>query len=268
MEAVFTSFEKDVLEASAEVPVLADFWAEWCGPCRALGPVLEELAADANGTWRLVKVNVDENQEAAQAYQVQGIPACKLFHHGEVIGEFTGALPKPQVIRWLEEHLPSAEKDAVTRVDELIEAGQVDQARSILESLHQDDPDQMDFAVRLARLTFGGDPRKAAALVESIELGHPAYEEADAIRTLGKLAAQTDRSELGDGWRLYSEGNVALAEGDYGTALDRWIEAIAGGHRELDDDGPRRACIALFILLGERHELTQSRRRAFSSALF
>lgn len=268
MEAVFTSFEKDVIEASSELPVLADFWAEWCGPCRALGPVLEELAAEADGVWRLVKVNVDENQEAAQAYGVQGIPACKLFHHGEVIGEFTGALPKPQVTQWLKDHLPSADKDAVARVDSLIETGQVDEARTILESHHQADPDQMDFALRLARLTFGGDPGKAVALVESIEIGHPAYEEADAIRTLGKLAAQTDPSESGDGWRLYVEGNVALAEGDYGTALDRWIEAIAGGHRELDDDGPRRACIALFKLLGEQHELTQSRRRAFSSALF
>jgi putative thioredoxin len=268
MEAVFTSFEKDVIEASADLPVLVDFWAEWCGPCRALGPVLEELAADAGGAWRLVKVNVDENQEAAQAYQVQGIPACKLFHQGEMIGEFTGALPKPQVKQWLQDNLPSADKDAVSQVDGLIEAGQVEQARSILESLNQSDPDQVDFAVRLARLTFGRDPVKAAALVESIEVGDPAFEEADAIRALGQLAVLTEPSGSGDGWRLYVEGNVALAKGDYGAALDRWIEAIAGGHREIDDDGPRKACIALFKLLGEEHEITRSRRRAFSSALF
>ncbi len=267
MEAVFTLFEKDVIEASADVPVLVDFWAEWCGPCRALGPVLEELVAEGDGAWCLVKVNVDENQETAQAFQVRGIPACKLFYQGEVIGEFTGALPKPQVKQWLNDHLPSAGKDAVARIDDLIEAGQVDQARSILESLHQGDPDQIDLAVRLARLTFADDPERAAALVESIDEGHPAFEDADAIRTLGRLAGLPDAAESG-GWKLYGEGNVALVQGDYDTALDRWIEAIANGHREIDDDGPRRACIALFKLLGEHHETTKSRRRAFSSALF
>lgn len=268
MEAVYKSFEKDVIKASEDCPILVDFWAEWCGPCRALGPVLEDLAGEADGAWRLVKVNVDEDQEAAQAYQVRGIPACKLFSKGRVIAEFTGALPKPQVKQWLDEHLPSADKDAIARVDALIEAGNLDQARSSLESCIQDAPDQMDFAIRLARLIFQEDSESALGLVESIEPGHSSFEDADAIRTLGRLASLTEPVESSNGWDLYVAGNVALGSADYATALDRWSETIQTGSREIDDDGPRRACIALFKLLGEGHEITQSRRRAFSSALF
>ena len=111
MEAVFESFQADVIEASHEVPILVDFWAEWCGPCRFLGPVLEKAEAKANGKWRLVKINVDEHQDIAQQFRVQGIPACKLFHKGAVIGEFTGALQEPQVNAFFDEHLPTEEKE-------------------------------------------------------------------------------------------------------------------------------------------------------------
>jgi putative thioredoxin len=107
------NFEVEVLAASYAQPVVVDFWAEWCGPCRILGPILEKLEREANGKWRLAKLNTEEEPELAQAWQIRGIPAVKMFHHGEVIAEFVGALPEVQVRKWLETYLPSATKAAL-----------------------------------------------------------------------------------------------------------------------------------------------------------
>jgi thioredoxin len=110
-------FNKDVIEKSYEQPVVVDFWAPWCGPCRILGPTIEQLAEEQKDKWTLVKVNTEEEYDVAVQYRIQSIPNVKMFHEGEVIAEFAGALPRPQILAWLEEHLPNAEKQEVGRLD-------------------------------------------------------------------------------------------------------------------------------------------------------
>jgi putative thioredoxin len=125
-------FEAAVLEESRRRPVVVDFWAPWCGPCRTLGPTLERLAGAGGGDWLLAKVNVDDAPELAGRYGVQGIPAVKAFRDGEVVDEFVGAVPEGEVRRWLEGVVPGPADHAFAEARALLEAGKAAAAREAL----------------------------------------------------------------------------------------------------------------------------------------
>ncbi len=263
-------FQKQVIEKSRTVPVVVDFWAEWCAPCKILGPVLERLAARDNGRWVLAKVDTDGNQDLAVQYGIRGIPSVKMFVDGRVEAEFTGAMPEYAVDQWLKKSLPDPNRAALGQADALLKEGKRAEAASLLEDILQRDPANEHGRILLARTLLESDRIRALDLVRDVEVDSEQFQMADAIKTVATLESRLDNpSSFPDDpvKPLYLEAIHSLGRGEYGTALDRFIDVIRA-NRYYDDDGARKACVAIFTLLGEEQELTRSRRREFSSALF
>ena len=269
-------FQTEVLQESLKQPVLVDFWAEWCAPCRMLGPVLEELAAEPRARFKLVKLNTEMYPDIARQYAIQSIPAVKLFVDGKVAAEFVGALPKPQIRKWLDEQIPSEADKLFGAAGQMMAAGEIERAKESLEVVLQEDPGHDRARILLAEILMQEDPAAAVAMLEPVPLES---EHADHAQKMLRLARQATILEAKDltnpkghqpkqKWvDLYLEGNRALAQGDYRKALESWIEVLTFD-RKLDDDGARQACIALFDHLGPEHELTREFYNRFSSALF
>jgi putative thioredoxin len=263
-------FQADVIDASAEDPVLVDFWAPWCGPCRQLSPVLESLA-EAADDWSLAKVNVDDNQAAAQEYGVRGIPAVKLFVDGEVEAEFTGVKPKPQIQNWLDENLPSEEKSRIEQAEAALEEGDHQKAEHLLWPVLEDNPDHDEAQILMARALALKDPSRAQVLADEAEVSDPTLRQTrESVQTITRLLEfiEAPSSLPEDGVKdTYVAGIEALDDQDPETALEHFIDVVRT-NRDYDDDGARKACIALFTLLGEQHPITQEHRRTFDMVLY
>ncbi|PIQ61246.1 MAG: thioredoxin [Bacteroidetes bacterium CG12_big_fil_rev_8_21_14_0_65_60_17] len=264
------NFQEDVLERSRTIPVVVDFWAPWCGPCRTLGPVLEKLAAEQAGRWELVKINSDEHQDLAQQFGVRGIPAVKLIVNGRAVDEFTGALPEYAVRQWLDKALPTEEKKDIAAAEALIEEGQVAEAMGKLEQVLLSEPTNAQAAGLLAPLVVLQDPERAMELAGTAATAEPRFAQAaHAVQTLAHALLRDDFSDLEgeDGVGPYRGAIEAIREGQPGAAIDLLIEVL-GKNRYLDDDGARKLGVALFTVLGPGHEVTRSKRRTFDMWLY
>lgn len=263
-----TDFQTDVIEASRTQPILVDFWAPWCGPCRVLSPTLERLAEQADGKWKLVTVNTDQHPHESSRYGIRGIPAVKLFVDGEVIDEFTGALPEYAVKQWLEKAIPSETKKRVERAEQEIAAGNRDQARALLESTLEEEPGNSKARVLLAQLLAFEDPDRSVELVTESAFAGPGYIQIEeAVKTVARLYSLNGELPDGEGREAYGAGIDALKSGRYETAVQKFIEVIQKD-RYYDDDGARKACVALFTLLNNDHPAVANYRRKFDMALY
>ncbi len=263
-------FQKDVIEKSKEVPVLVDFWADWCGPCKILGPVLEKLAAESNGDWELAKVDTDKNQQLATQYGIRGIPNCKLFSKGKVINEFTGALPEHHVRVWLKKSIPGKFADQIEKAKKLLADGSITDARVILENVLAGDMNNSDVKALLSKILLFENPKEAIRLAETVESTSDYYELAESVKSIWELLEkQTNPDLLPDSQikNSYLSAINEIKKQNFDSALEKFIDIIRND-RQYDDDGSRKACIAIFRYLGEEHNITRKHRKDFGSALY
>lgn len=262
-------FQTDVLTRSQQTPVLVDFWAAWCGPCKMLGPVLEKLAAEAQGRWALVKIDTEAHPELAAQFGIRGIPDVKLFHHGEVVAQFSGALPEPHLRQWLAENLPTPQRDAMAQARELLHAGRAAEAATLLRPLADADPGDEELAVLTARAVVFADPDDAARRVAGVPHGSAWEDGATLVRALAAaFGAPEQRPQLKDtplGAR-YLAGISHLRRGAFEAGLEAVIEVLQ--EKPGFDEGRARAlCLAVFRHLGMRHAITERFHRGYSMAV-
>jgi putative thioredoxin len=261
-------FQKDVIEKSFDKPVLVDFWAEWCAPCRMISPILEKLAEENKDNWELVKVDTDKNQEIAIKYGVRGIPNVKLFRNGEAINEFTGALPEPAIKEWLKKSIPSKFADQIEHAKIYLKNGDVGTAKAILEDVHKGDINNSEVKVLLAKILLFENQKEAMRLVQNVDGDLNNIELAESIGTLAELLNCDSRSfPDSEVKEKYISAIDSIRKKDFDSALEKFIDVIRND-RNYDDDGARKACIAIFKFLGEDNDVTLKHRRDFGSALY
>jgi putative thioredoxin len=244
-----SEFEQAVLGRSREIPVVVDFWASWCGPCRMLSPALERAAETRQGKVELVKVDVDANQELARRYEVQGIPAVKAFRDGEVVDEFVGALPAQAVERFFDSIVPS-------EADALVAEGDEQSLRRALEL----EPGRADAAAALGRILLDRGEREAALeVLENVAGDFVAQGLAARARLLSSVAPES----LPD----LAEGLEALAAGDNARGLEA-LEAALGVAEEETRELIRQVMVGVFAELGADDPLSREYRRKLAAALY
>lgn len=258
-------FSRDVLEASHRRPVLVDFWAAWCGPCRMLGPVLDQLAQEQADRWDLVKLDTEAHQDLAAQFAIRSIPHVKLFYQGVPIADFSGALPRTAILQWLDEHLPDPVRQAWSALAAQLPAWPAGECPPALLAFVREHPAHEPARLHYLAYQVLQEPQAARTAVQGIGLGHPQEQMAEAIRTLAEWV-EGDWNEATPGAAAVAEARSLLLNGQLEAAFQRLIDGLMRDkayHQEIQ----RRILIAMFHLRGESDPLVVRFRRWFAMAL-
>ena len=281
------AFMADVIDASNDQPVIVDFWAPWCGPCKTLGPQLEKAVKDARGAVRMVKINVDENQELAQQMRIQSIPAVYAFKDGRPVDGFVGALPESQIKAFVQRLSagaakgPSPVEEAIEMAKEAQAAGDHGRAANIFTQVLQHEPDNAEAIGGLARAylarndlerakaTLDHAPKEAAGHAE-VAAARAALELAEAGAkakgALGELKARIERDPK-DYEARYELAGALFAAGEREAGIDELMEIIRK-NRAWNEEAARKQLLKFFEAMGPTDPLTVASRRRLSSILF
>lgn len=272
-------FQADVLERSKQVPVVVDFWAPWCGPCRILGPILEKLAREKNGAFVLAKVNTDEEPSLAAAFGVQGIPAVFAIRDGRPVDQFTGAMPESQLRAWLEGLLP-AEDETRSEAARALAAEDPAAAEASLREILAEYPKSTAARRVLAELLFkAGRLNEAEPLLE--ELAEMGGADETCERMLSEIRLQESAQTQGDPAELQARlradpndfaaasalAEIEAAKHEYAEALEHALHVVARDRGDLRESA-RALMLRIFNVLGNDHPLTEEYRRKLTMLLF
>jgi putative thioredoxin len=274
------NFQSEVLDKSHTVPVLVDFWAEWCGPCKQLKPILEKLAQEYQGKFILAKVESDANQQLATQFGVRSIPTVKAVHNGTIVNEFTGAMPEGEIRKFLDLIIPNESEALRQDALSLIESGDNDAALLQLEKAISLDANNHNAIIDKAELYANqNDFDNAQAVIDTL----PSEVQREDSRIQGiktKIDIATRIKELPAKDALLADieknpadlqlklhlANVFIAEQNYEPALELLFETISVD-RHFDDDAARKTVLEIFTLAGSHNDFVRSARKKLASLL-
>ncbi len=278
IEVGLDNFEQDVVVKSSQVPVVVDFWAEWCQPCKVLGPLLEKLAVELEGRFVLAKIDVDRNPELAQAFRVQSVPMVMLLKDGRPLDAFAGALPEAQLRAFLEPHLSDVAPGGgpLEEAKKLEEAGRGEEALRVLETHLSTDPGDAAVRIETARLLLvEGQAARARETFDALAETERETEAAKAVAARLELLegagdAEALRAELEadptDVGKRIELGRALVAEGRTEEGLEELLGA-AMRDLEFENGAPRKALLEVFQALGPDDPLTLSFQQRLSVLL-
>jgi len=273
------NFEAVVMNGSQETLVMLDFWATWCGPCQSLIPVISKLAEEFNGAFILAKVDIDQNQDLAATFGVRSVPTVKFIKQGQVVDEFTGALPETEIRTFLDKHIERASDKLLDAAIAQYEAGETDQAITAIQDISQVDPHNPRLPLVYAELMIReGKHEQAKEVLQS--LSREGRETKDVAAMLAKIEFAATASNMPsedellkaveanpkDSQARHQLGTLYTMQGEYEKALDQLIELVKTD-RKYDDDAGRKAMLKIFDMLGD-HELVHRYRRKMMAALY
>lgn len=269
IDVTVQNFEAEVIAASMQTPVLVDFWATWCGPCKSLGPVLEQLEAEYDGRFKLAKIDSDKEQELAAAFGIRSIPTCILMKNGQPVDGFAGALPAGQVRQFLDKHVPSegavAAEAEVDEAEALLESGDTDAALKKLADALAQDPANDDARYDYVRLLIAtGAYEEAAATLEEPLAREPRPLRFDALRRWLDAMEFVEKDERGN-WPVeqfdakiaenkrdfdtrFAKAQALMAEGQWAASMDELLEIVMRD-KAWNDQAARKTYVAILELL-------------------
>ena len=274
------NFDRIVLEGSHQQPILVDYWAEWCAPCRALGPILDTLADEFGGKLLVAKVDTETQRELAAQYGIRSLPTVKLFKDGQPVDEFMGALPESEIRAFLERHLERKSDPLLLQAETLLAQGEIEQAAQLVEQARTVDPTNPRLPIAHVRVQMGrGDFEAAQQSLDALPLDQQDQPEVQALRArivfdraVGdapsieeleqRLSADPDDSEA-----RYQLAARQVATENYEAALEGFYTLLRKD-RKYGDDAARKAMLQLFELLGSSGDLVTRYRAKMMSVLF
>ncbi len=263
-----TNFQREVLDRSREVPVVVDFWAAWCGPCRALAPILERLIEQRQGQVILAKVNVDENPYLAQSFRIEGIPAVKAIRDGRIVAQFEGLIPEAHLAEFLDRLLPSPAQAEAQQAAAIENTNTEEAARLYARALNKD-PNYGPAILGMARIRLAtGEIDEAEYLANKVPPGGEQGAEADRLRAIIALkklpvneedARQQAQADPENPQRLFEWGKALAVAGDYPKALEV-LYAAAERDRDLARGAVKELMVQIFHVIGQRSDLAEEYR--------